>query len=339
MIKSISVKPENLKEFFKLELANPYKTGLVVGSVTGLDPGQATVNTVDLASSDGAYYSNARYSSRNIVLAILVLNDWPTNARDRTIGLTTYKNAIEYNRHTLYKLFPVKRKIRLQIETDVRSYEIEGYVESNSVGIFSYSQSAQVSIICPYPYFHDISTNVNVGTVSARADLLEFKGWNDTEGDVIGWSAGDGFPSFITPLHMEKKEFSRISSSSATTYQYLGDIDYGFEGKITVRGTTGDISISSENQTKVFKIDDSVVESITGSPISSGDSIEFSTINGSKHLYLSRNGVRYNILNSLAPGSSWLRLYPGENGFEVVAENGLNLVDLEIWSDIYYQGI
>lgn len=342
MIRSISVKPENKQDFLKLELANPYKTGLAVGSISGLDPGQATINVVDLASSDGSYYTNSRYSSRNIVLAIVILNDWPEGLTDRKIGSTQYKNAIEYNRHILYNYFPVKRKVAVQIETDVNTMEIEGYIESNSVGIFSSSESSQVSIVCPYPYFHDISTTVNIGTFSNIVPGVEFKAGLDSseEPKAIGWSSGSG--NALTPsigYDYPKQIFSITNLNSSAYYYYLGDIDYGFNGRISIRGTSGDVTIVSGYGSEYFKISNSIVTSITGSALGTGDVINFSTINGKKYISLTRNGSTTNILNSLETGSTWLRVYPGDNVFEILTSAESNMADFTLVTDIYYQGV
>ena len=65
MIKSIKVtNPKG--ESLVLDLFHPEKSGLIVRSISGLGPPKANINSTDLATADGALYSSARASTRNI---------------------------------------------------------------------------------------------------------------------------------------------------------------------------------------------------------------------------------------------------------------------------------
>ena len=157
MIKSVTV-VNHLGESLKLDLASPEKSGFIVKSIEGLGPVKATVNTTKMSTTDGALYNSARVDERNIVLRLEYMQ----------------KETIEEVRHLSYKYFPVKKQITFIVETEKRKCAINGYVESNEPEIFNKQSGCQISIICPYPYFHD--ANGKQETIfSGIAPSFEFK--------------------------------------------------------------------------------------------------------------------------------------------------------------------
>ena len=102
-----------------MELTAPEKTGLIVTSITGLGPVKAEIKCTSIATSDGSIFNSARLGERNIVLKLQFLPN-PT---------------IEETRLLTYKYFPIRKKVKLLIETDKRIAEIEGYVETNEPSI------------------------------------------------------------------------------------------------------------------------------------------------------------------------------------------------------------
>ena len=142
MIKSIKV-TNYRNESLTLELANPYKTGLAITSVDGLGPAEASISTSDIASKDGSLFNSARMGNRNIVLNFRLLPNPAVEAiRD-----------VERIRHTVYRYFPIKKKLTLEIITGERIGTIVGYVDKCEPNIFTKNQTIQVSIVCPDPWF------------------------------------------------------------------------------------------------------------------------------------------------------------------------------------------
>lgn len=124
-----------------------------VTSVSGLDPASANVNLSENALFDGATFNSSKVSTRNVV-----------------INFAINKPAGE-NRIQLYKTVKPKRSIRLYVENRQRKAYIDGYVESLSVDMFAGKEVAQVSILCPYPFFTDkTSPYTAVGDVVLAAD-------------------------------------------------------------------------------------------------------------------------------------------------------------------------
>ena len=145
-----------LGESFVLRLKDPAKSGFFIRSIDGLGPAKANVNMTDIATIDGSRFNSARLQTRNIVLDIGFLPIHP----------------IENLRQFTYKMFPVKKNVRLVIGTDNRVLQTEGYVESNEPDIFSKDEGAQISIICPDPNLY--AYYVESRTYSGIQALFEF---------------------------------------------------------------------------------------------------------------------------------------------------------------------
>ena len=136
MIKKIKV-TNYLGEQLLLDLKNPQSSGMFISNIEGLGPVKSEVNIAEASTTDGGQFSSARLNVRNIVI---------------TLGFLLAP-TVEEVRIKSYKYFPVKKKIKLLFETDTRTLEIMGYVESNEPVIFAKQQTAQISILCPDPYF------------------------------------------------------------------------------------------------------------------------------------------------------------------------------------------
>lgn len=140
MIKSFRI-INHLNESITIDIRKPEVTGFLISSVTGLTPPKSEILTSELPSYDGATYSGYHIGTRNIVFNIIFFMD------------NTKKETIEELRWKCYKYFPLRRKIRVYVTNDSGMYHIDGYVESNEINIFSKNEAAQISILCPDPYF------------------------------------------------------------------------------------------------------------------------------------------------------------------------------------------
>lgn len=168
MIKSVEI-TNHLGESIEFELANPYKTGIYVSSITGLGPGKAVINTTDLANDDGSIYNSARAEERNIVMTLGFM---------QVPGVT---NTIEDARQITYKYFPKKKPLVFRIITDNRDLQTFGYVESNEPNIFNKNETTQISIICPDPLFYSATEGgVNVTSFNGIDFEFEFPFENST---------------------------------------------------------------------------------------------------------------------------------------------------------------
>ena len=201
MIKSVTI-TNYLGESITLELKRPGTSGFYIESIEGLGPNKANINVVERATVDGAYYTSAHTTARNIIL---------------TLGFM-FSNDIEEVRHKSYKYFPLKKRLSLVIETDTRTCEIYGYVESNEPDIFSDRERTQISIICPDPYFYSVGTGSKTVTIfSGTEPVFEFPFSNEslTDKNII---------------------FGDIQTNETKTVFYSGDVEIGITIHIHATG-------------------------------------------------------------------------------------------------------
>lgn len=304
MIKSITV-TNHLGESIKLELGFPEKSGFLIQEITGLGPCLATINSTELATSDGATFNSARVGTRNIVLSLKFL----------------FKPTVEHVRQLSYKYFPIKKRVRLLIETDNRLAETYGYVESNEPSIFSDSSGTQISIICHDPYFYSAGPDGQTVTV--------FNGLNPTF--EFPWSN----ESLVDPmLNMGTLEYK-----TAQTVYYRGDAEVGMIITMQALDVVEHVTITKAETRETFKIDTDKLTAMTGHPIIQGDEIVISTIRNDKYVRLLRNGEVINILNAITRDSTWFRLSQGDNAFSYAAEFGLSKLMFRIENQTVYQGV
>ncbi len=305
MIKSITI-TNHLEESITLTMTSPEQSGFVVRFVDGLGPPKANVEMTEMSLMDGSIYNSARAQGRNVVLSLAFL--FPQTG------------GIEVTRQKSYKYFPLKKRVKLVIETDERSCETYGYVESNTPDIFSKDGGTVISILCPDSYL--FSTEINK-TVFATIDaMFEFPFGNE---------------SLTLPL----LEFSSINGYTTRTIDYTGDAEVGMVMTIHAVGAVELVTI--------YKLEPEPVESIiidtdrllamTGEGFHSGDDIIISTVKGDKYAILIRDGETINILNCLDKYPDWIQLVRGDNIFTYTADVGDENLQFKIENRIAYEGI
>lgn len=304
MIRAITV-VNYLGDSIRLELARPELSGFVVHSVTGLGPGKADINMTEVATNDGSLFNSARVSSRNIVISLKYL----------------WKDSIEEARQLSYKYFPLKKKCSLVIETDNRKLEIEGYVESNDPDIFSDNEGADISIICPFPFFSAAGDDgVNIVTFGGIEPMFEFPFSNES-------------------LTKALLEFGAYQSVAEKNILYEGDADVGVTITIHAIGEAKNVTIYNMKTREIMAINTEKLAALTGSGIIEKDDIVICTVKGQKSIKLIREGTETNILNCLEKNPAWFQLSKGDNTFAYAAEEGTNNIQLRIENRVLYEGV
>lgn len=304
MIKSVTI-INYLNEKLVLELGRPDKSGLLIKSIEGLGPSEATINAKEIATSDGALFNSARVNSRNIVL---------------TLGFL-FHPTVEDMRQLTYKYFPIKQRLTIRIETDNRIAETYGYVETNEPNIFQKEETTQISIICPDAYFYSAGSDGNNVTVfSGIEDAFEFPFSNES-------------------LTENLIEFGKIHYSQEQTVYYNGDAEIGIIITIHAIGTAKNVTIYNTGTRGIMKIDTEKIEQLTGYGIINGDDIIISTVKKDKYIHLLRNGEYINILNALDKDSEWFQLTKGDNIFAYTAEEGATNLQFKIENRTLYEGV
>jgi hypothetical protein len=301
MIKVISIKNQN-EEVLTLNLRNPYPSGFFIKGVDGLGPVKATINTSESLSLDGALINSIRLGSRNIVFDLGFLEN-PT---------------IEATRKNSYRFFSVKRQIEIFIQTDLLTVKTQGNIESNEPDIFSKEESAQVSVICPDPYFYSLEKTV-----------VEF---NNSTGSFE-------FPFSNESLSEKLLEFGTVNEGAESIAVYNGDAPIGITIYIHAVGEVGTLTIINSRTREVMTLDTDVIFAITGSGIIAGDDIIISTVKGKKSVTLFRDGEAINIFNALTPESVWFLLDTGDNPFFYTTDFGGSNISFRIEYDTIHEGI
>lgn len=144
MIHSVTV-TNNLGESLEMILTQPELSGLIVKSIDGMGPADATVNLTELATVDGSLVNSSRLNDKEIKIDLIFL-DYPT---------------IEDARLLTYKYFPIKREVTLTFKTirptdNVKIVRAFGIVEKNDPKVFSKQEGCSITIKCADPYFHSL---------------------------------------------------------------------------------------------------------------------------------------------------------------------------------------
>lgn len=282
-IKSITVTNHN-GETLKLDCFRPAASGLYITDLHGLGAPDANVNMTDYAVIDGALYNSSRAQKRNITMTIQPL-----------------KPNFEANRLKVYALFPVKKKVRLLIETHTRLCYIDGYVETCDANVYSTRGQIAVSILCPDPYFRKPSTTQSMYYRAAPAFRFP-----------IGTLTNP-------PLY----ELGVLSNNyQVINIDYEGDADTGVMFYLEMDGQVGDITITNSSTHETMRIDANRVAVMTGQALGVGDAIEISTFPGDKFINLIRAGESINLISALDKDSDWLSLTVGNNQFAYTAVSG-----------------
>lgn len=125
-----------------------------VTDIAGLTPPAASVNRSTMATGNGSFFNGSRIGERNIVIEVYLKGD------------------IEESRIKLYDYFVQNSPTKIFYKNSRRDVWIEGYVETMECGIFEQQEKAQISIVCPQPYF--ISNNITVNDFSNVTSYFEF---------------------------------------------------------------------------------------------------------------------------------------------------------------------
>ena len=310
MIKSVTAvnfKGENIK----MDLFHPESSGFIIIKIDGIGPGKATVTKNDSKVYDGGTITSARLPSRNIKMEIQFL----------------WVNSIEDVRHKSYKYFPLKKPITLIFETDTRTVEIEGVVESNEPDIFSSEESTNISIICPDPYFYASGENARSRT--------EFSGINP----LFEIPSGIGYSN--ESLTEALTEISALYVQSERGIMNYGEVDIGVVISIKPLAIVkGILTISNVTLGQNMSFDLNKIKTITENDFHLGDELVINTLRGKKSVTLVREGKNYNALSCIDTRTDWIYLTSGENTFTYYLDGeGIEDLQFSVTNSILYEGV
>lgn len=241
MIKSVTV-TNHLGESLILELTRPDLSGFIVKEIDGLGPVKADINTTKRATMDGTAYNSASAGQRDITFQLQFY--------------TTGIESIEDIRHRSYKYFPLKKQVTIRVETDNRTSETIGYVESNEPNIFSNEEGCTVVVICPDPYFYSLRTDETI--FYGVEPSFEFPLFNDSPTEAM-------------------LELGLIKSKSEENVFNSGDAEIGLSIIMHATGDVSNVTIYNLDTRERMDIDTSKMPNSYREQAINNDDIEWTT--------------------------------------------------------------
>lgn len=256
-------------------------------NIVGLNPPNAQINTTSIVGLDGAKFNSSKLETRNIVLTIKINGD------------------IETNRLNLYNYFRTKEWCKFYYTNNSLNVSIEGYVETVECGLFTNNEIAQISILCPDPYFRSLTEIMT--DISSTLSMFVFP-------FSINLNAPIAFSSY---------EESRI-----TTIYNASESEIGVIIEINVSIAVSTITIKNTITGEEFTLNYSFQQN---------DRIIINTNKGQKSVMLIRNGVTTNLFFALQKGSTFFQLSSGMNLFGYLADSGESNEFIQIY--FYHRNI
>ena len=249
-----------------------YEPAYQVIYILGLNPPSAQLNLSTMVGLDGAKFNSSKLNTRNIVLTVRI------------------NGNVEQNRLNLYKYFPTKEPVKFYYQNDTLDVYIEGYVENVECDYFVNGEMAQISIVCPQPYFKSI--------------------------DEIIADSSNTFAKFHFPFSINIDEpvvISTIDDNESIVINNASESSTGALINVDVKETINSIEIKNTTTG-----DDMTLNYA----FQSGDLIVINTNKGSKSIVLIRGGVSYNLFAAMRQGSEFIQLRQGENVIDYTCDGG-----------------
>lgn len=318
MIRSVTV--TNLSsakhETAVLDLARPDNSlGFAITDMNGLGANKADVNMSEWVTIDGGVYTSAHLPARTIDMKIVYL--------PRTLD----ESVADIRRQT-YQYFPIKKKVRLTFEMvtiksipTIRRYFIEGYVQENTIDIWSEQEGSNISIVCPFPYFQD--EEVEEGTFSLVNNLFHFE-FPDEDLDTNREEDADDLLNI--PVRMPMSE--QLVRVEKPIYS-KSTLPVGIIFTLNATGPVSNIVVYNRTTYQRFVLD------IT---INAGDTIVIDTRVGHKRVY-KKDGRDTSVIQYLGLNSEWLVIEPGDNIIGWTCESGEEYLDVTYEYRALYEGL
>ena len=261
--------------------------------IAGLNPPKAQINLTTVVGLDGARFNSARLNTRNIVITVRINGD------------------VETNRLRLYRYFRTREWCTFYYSNDSRDVSIEGWVESVECDLFSRGETAQISIICPFPYFKSLAEIFADSSIVSPLFTFPF-------------SINVGEPVMISILDPDSEGFVNVMNGSEVEAGAVVTAEFSAAASsLEIKNTT-----TGEDMTLVYAF-------------AAGDKVVIDTQKGQKSILLIRGGDITSIFTAIQPGSAFFQLAVGVNHFEYLVDNSSDVsgVFLSFRFNELYRGV
>lgn len=265
-----------------LELTN--NTNYSITSITGLNPPSATINTSTITNFDGARFNSSRVNMRNIVITL------------------NPECPVEANRIALYKYFKTKHWVRIFYKNGLRDVYIDGYIETFECDQFTQKQQAQISILCPQPFF------------------IALEDGTTTPLNII--------PLFEAPFSLptEGMAFSEYIENEPIEFVNEGDVTSGMLFNFTFPSNTVELTLRDCMTGQSFVVEYEFLPY---------DVLEINTNKGEKSITLTRDGKKIELINYVTVESEWLQSHLGLNRITASTVAGIDFSVSVNWLTLY----
>ena len=147
---------------FSMGGPQPVDTGLLIVDVKGLGGLKSTVNTLGGVTSPGVELNYTKVNQRQIEITIILDG-----------GATGDTKA---GRELIRRHFPIWKGMTLGVVSGDVTYEIDAVVESVDINMFSRNENADITLMCPNPFFKKLPPNGGYLHQDGRPKLLTNEG-------------------------------------------------------------------------------------------------------------------------------------------------------------------
>lgn len=225
--------------------------------------------------------------------------DLPTNVRTqpRTITLNLRINPavkVETAKREILKIVKLKQRGTIIWTQDDRTLQISGIVESVDMPRWNNAVIMQISLHCSMPFWEDAEDTVQ--QINEAIGLHYFTAEDDYSSDMLF------FPE-------DGRALGEYDTTRTRTFYNDGDVAVGMEIEILALNTVTN-PIIYDKEGNFFGVGYGTKQ-VT---LEAGDVVKISTIRGNLSVIKNRT---VNLLNYVAPRSTWLQLQTGENVFRI----------------------
>lgn len=256
----------------------------------GFGPVDANVTTSPRGMSSGDKINSTRRGKRNAVLYV-----------------TIDGYNVERDRIRLYDFFTPEHEVRLYYKNGIRNVYTEGTVETHECDQFASPVVAQISIICPSPFW--LGAEEIIKNISGVVNMFSFP--------------------FSAPA--EGVEMSSLTGEEYALLRNNGNETTGFVITVYARDDVVNPVIYNALTNEAIGIDGTLEK---------GSTLTISTVDGNKRIKIAdTSGAEKNVLYLKRKGSTWLKLAPGDNYIAYAAQEGADAMMVTLHHNELFAGV
>ena len=264
-----------------------HNDSLTLMSIEGVSP-ESQINTSSLSGYDGSTVVSSNIPMRQI-----------------NILLRFFEGDAEIAKHGLYSIFPIRKNIELYYVSDLGIKVINCLTEKIDIPPNSYPLAAQISLICPDPFFRDIEPCRKI--MSAVTPLFSFP------------YTFNGYFKFGERMASVIENF--INDSEIDVYPII---------EFKALSSLTNPSIMNINTYEKMKVNTS---------LSAGDIVRIDSRLGQKKITKITAESTANIFNSMADDFKFFKLYTGDNYLKYDADTNSSGLQTTVYWDTLYGGV